>query len=285
MMVINTSNSHYFTTNDGVYLHYLEKGKGQPLVLLPSWNISCQIFKYQLESLSHQYRVLALDMRGHGLSEKVSHGYTTCRFAYDLHDFIEHLHLTKVILLGHTFGAGVICSYLELFNSSSIDKLILIDRTAVPIINSNWNQEDIKNYGPTADDKAIYKLCGLISQTENDYYMEVFFHTLVNNLTNNDKKQLILENSNTLPKKAAASLLHDTFYQDWRNVFPAIDRPTLVVGGQASLISASSQLWTSKQIPNAKLIIFEESEGGKHYPFIENPKKFNQIVDQFIRGA
>ncbi|WP_298775443.1 alpha/beta hydrolase [uncultured Shewanella sp.] len=283
-MAINASYSHYFTTNDGAKLHYLDKGKGPSLLMLPTWNISCQVFKYQLEALSNQYRILALDMRGHGLSEKVNYGYKVHRFAKDLHELIKHLQLRELNLLGHNFGATVICSYLELFGSSLISKLIFIDRAAVPMINPLWSQTEIQHYGPTSDPKSLEKLCHQITTNQGDHFMNIFFNTMVNPLAKNEHKQLVLKSSDTLPKKSAAALLHDAFYQDWRSLFPKITLPTLVIGGRASLISASSQIWTSEQIPNAKLIIFEEHEGGKHFPFIENPKKFNQVINNFIQS-
>lgn len=283
MMAINSPYSHFFTTNDGARLHYLDKGKGTPLLMLHTWNINCQIFQYQLDALSHKYRIITLDMRGHGLSDKVTYGYKVHRFAKDLHELIEHLQLRELNLLGHNFGATVICSYLELFSSSLISKLIFIDRAAVPMMNPHWSQTDIKRYGPTSDPKSLEKLCNQIAKNQGNHFMKIFFNTMVNRLAKEEHKQLVLKNSDTLPKKAAASLLYDAFYQDWRSLFPRITLPTLVIGGRASLISASSQIWTSKQIPNAKLIIFEEHEGGKHFPFVENPTKFNQVIDEFIQ--
>ncbi|WP_299006282.1 alpha/beta hydrolase [uncultured Shewanella sp.] len=282
-MGLNSPYSHYFSTNDGVKLHYLDKGKGPPLLLLPTWNISCRIFKYQLEALSDQYRILALDMRGHGLSEKVNYGYKVHRFAKDLQDFIKHLQLSELNLLGHNFGATVICSYLELFGFSSISKLIFIDRAAVPMMNPIWTQTEIQRYGPTSDPKSLENLCYEITTTQEDHFMKIFFNTMVTHLAKDKHKELILKNSDTIPKKGAASLLFDAFYQDWRTLFPRITKPTLIIGGRASLISASSQIWTSQQIPNAKLIIFEEDEGGKHFPFVENSKKFNRVIDKFIQ--
>lgn len=282
-MAINSPYSHYFTTNDGAQLHYLDKGKGQVLLMLPTWNINCQVFKYQFNALSSQYRVLTLDMRGHGLSKKITYGYKVHRFAKDLHELIEYLRLKNVILLGHNFGATVICCYLELFNPLPIAKLIFIDRGAIPMMNPLWNQTEIRHYGPTSDPNSIDKLCHQITTNQGDHFMKIFFNTMVNRLAKNEHKQLVLQSSDTMPKKAAATLLYDAFYQDWRSLFPTITLPTLVIGGRASLISASSQIWTSQQIPNAKLVIFEEHEGGKHFPFVENPKKFNQVVDDFIQ--
>ena len=78
----------WFTTNDGVKLHYLEAGSGKPLVMVPGWSQSAMEFKYQLTGLSDKYHVYALDMRGHGESAKPSHGYRIQRLSADVHDFL-----------------------------------------------------------------------------------------------------------------------------------------------------------------------------------------------------
>ncbi len=60
----------YFTANDGARIHYMEAGTGKPLVLIPGWSQTAAQFKHQLEGLSDRYHVIALDMRGHGESDK-----------------------------------------------------------------------------------------------------------------------------------------------------------------------------------------------------------------------
>jgi non-heme chloroperoxidase len=74
----------WFTTNDGVKLHYLEAGSGNPLVMIPGWSQSAMEFKYQLTGLSDKYHVYALDMRGHGESAKPNHGYRIQRLSADV---------------------------------------------------------------------------------------------------------------------------------------------------------------------------------------------------------
>jgi non-heme chloroperoxidase len=65
-------------------------------------------------------------------------------------------------------------------------------------------------------------------------------------------------------------------------VIPRIKIPTLVVGGKASLVPWTSQVWVSKQIKGSRLEVFEESEGGAHFMFMEAHDKFNRIVGEFI---
>ena len=74
------------TTSDGVNLHYLEAGSGKPILMIPGWSQTAEQFKYQLSGLSDRYRVIAIDMRGHGESDKPEFGYKISRLAKDTHD-------------------------------------------------------------------------------------------------------------------------------------------------------------------------------------------------------
>ena len=96
------------TTNDGVTLRYEEAGSGKPLVCIPGWSQTAAQFKHQLSGLSDRYRVMAVDMRGHGESDKPDNGYTIQRLAKDVQDLLIARNLTDVTLMGHSMGSSVI---------------------------------------------------------------------------------------------------------------------------------------------------------------------------------
>ena len=89
-----------FLTNDGVSIHYEVNGSGRPLVMLHGWDQSARAFCRNVPALSEKYQVVTVDFRGHGESEKPSHGYRISRLAMDVHQLLEHLDLKDVVLLG-----------------------------------------------------------------------------------------------------------------------------------------------------------------------------------------
>ena len=93
-----------FTTSDGVKLNYLEAGSGPVMVLIPGWSQTAIQFKHQLAGLSDKFRVIALDMRGHGDSDKPKHGYRIHRLSADVHEFLVGKNLKNVVLGGHSMG-------------------------------------------------------------------------------------------------------------------------------------------------------------------------------------
>lgn len=129
-------------TADGVRLSYLEAGSGKPLVMIPGWSQTAAMYKHQLEGLSQYYRVIALDMRGHGESAKPANGYRVARLAVDTHDALVALNLKDVVLAGHSMGSSFIYSYWEHFGNDRLSKLILIDQTPAPTAWPGWTHEE-----------------------------------------------------------------------------------------------------------------------------------------------
>ena len=150
-MTDSVANSKYFKTSDGVNLHYLEAGLGPPLVMIPGWSQSAEQFKYQIDALSDRYRCIAIDMRGHGDSEKVDFGYKIQRLAKDVREILSDLELNEVTLLGHSMGCSIIWCYWDLFGSNRLGKLILADQPPFVTSNPAWDEKESGAAGATMD--------------------------------------------------------------------------------------------------------------------------------------
>ena len=57
----------------GIALHYVEAGEGKPLIIIPSWSLTGGWYQHQLHGLSHNRRVISLDMRGHAFDARPNH--------------------------------------------------------------------------------------------------------------------------------------------------------------------------------------------------------------------
>src|SRR3981189_2810724 len=91
--------SKYFKTNDGVRLHYLEAGAGKALGLVHGLSQSAEQFRFQIEGLADRYRVIALDLRGHGDSDRPNFGLKIHRLAEDLREALVVANAEDVTLL------------------------------------------------------------------------------------------------------------------------------------------------------------------------------------------
>jgi len=272
----------FFTTNDGVKLHYLEAGSGKPLVMIPGWSQSAVQFKHQLSGLSDKYRVIALDMRGHGDSDKPNHGYRIQRLSKDVHEFLTVNNLTDVTLAGHSMGCSVIWGYWELFGPDRLAKLILIDQMPMIAANPIWSDKEKEDAGAIFDKDSLYANENALADPDGVKTTEGFIGGMFTKQYPRDEVNWVIQRNLLFPREYAARLLFDHATNDWRDVIPRINLPTLVVGGKISLVGWKSQQWIGSQIPGARVEIFEEAEGGNHFMFMENPEKFNRIVKEFM---
>jgi non-heme chloroperoxidase len=270
------------TTSDGVKLHYLEAGSGKPILMIPGWSQTAEQFKHQLTGLSDRYRVIAIDLRGHGESEKPEFGYKISRLAKDVHDVIYALDLNEVNILGHSMGSSVIWNYYDLFGPERLSKLLLIDQMPMITGNPAWSEEERINSGAIFTPQSLYETINALAGPDGVETTRGFIGAMVTKAIPEQDKAWIIERNLTMPREHAATLLYNHSTQDWRDLIPRIELPALVVGGRVSVVPWRSQTWIAEQIPGARLEIFEEEDGGNHFMFIEGHEKFNAIVADVV---
>ena len=97
----------YFSTN-GIKLHFRDwGGTGCPVVLLHGLASSCHIWDLVAPQLAEDFSVIAVDQRGHGLSDKPEWGYDFASVSRDLLGVIETRNLERPVIVGHSWGADV----------------------------------------------------------------------------------------------------------------------------------------------------------------------------------
>lgn len=276
----------HFTLSDGTKLAYLDSGRGEPVLLLAGWSQSVAQYKHQFEAFSENHRLIAMDWRGHGQSDKPAGGYRVVRFAQDLRDFVKGLGLADLTVVAHSVGASVVWAYLDAYGSGGIKRLVFIDKGAAETAKPDWD-------ATTADIRgsSILELSGLsqfyhnvLCSTTVPQTVELLRRLFSQDFSEEELAWVAAENL-LMPRPHAAALLWDIALDDWSDLFPCIQLPTLVVGAEASLYSAASQRWIAAQCPNGRAEIFEADDGGSHFMFMENPERFNRAVLDFIAGT
>ena len=98
-------------TPDGGSIHAVEKGVGRPLVLLHGVTLRADVWAPQFHQLTDRYRVIAVDLRGHGHSKAGSEGYGIPQLATDLATLLRTLDLTGAIVVGHSMGGMTLMQF------------------------------------------------------------------------------------------------------------------------------------------------------------------------------
>jgi pimeloyl-ACP methyl ester carboxylesterase len=118
--------TNQYETVNGVKLHYVEGGSGTPLICLPGWPQTWYSYHPIAKQLAEKFRVIIVDIRGMGSSEKPTSGYDKKTMATDILALIQLLGLSKVHIMGHDIGGMVAMSFA--FNyADHTDKLIILD--------------------------------------------------------------------------------------------------------------------------------------------------------------
>ena len=105
-----------FFDSNGVRIHYVDQGSGPPVVLLHGFSGNLDASWVEtgvLPKLATDYRVIALDYRGHGQSDKPhdpkSYGI---QLSQDVVQLLDHLHIARAHIVGHSMGAGITAQLL-----------------------------------------------------------------------------------------------------------------------------------------------------------------------------
>jgi len=264
-----------------VVLRYLTAGSGPPLVMLPGWSQTAELFRPQVETLSATHEVLALDHRGHGRSDTPAAGYHIHRLAADVHEVLTTLDLREVRLLGHSMGCAVIWSYLELFGDDRIAAVVLVDQMPCALRNPLWADADAEQAGATIDVDGLWAFTNGLRGDGEDPRIGFLSGTTSDGLDADVLDRLVAENL-LFDRTLAAGLLFDTATHDWRAALGGIDVPTLVVAGDSPNVPIASQRAMAEAIPGARFEHVGGVSGGTHFPFVESPAAFGAAVADFL---
>ena len=270
------------TMNDGAVLSLIDVGEGQPLLILPSWTNSAAQYHHQITGFAADHRVIAVDVRGGGMSAKVDYGLRISRFSADLREILDQLELDRVILMGHSMGCSIIWSYLDLFGPGAVDALVLVDQAPTQLIQPHWSKAEALSYGATQTADDVFAFAARFAAPNGVEWTWERYKPLFTRTFPADEFYWAVRESLKMPRKLAATLFLDHAMRDWRDVIARIRLPTLVVGAEMSVFPVVSQEWIAGQIPGARLEIFAEADGGSHFMCFENPARFNAVVRDFL---
>ncbi len=124
---------HELELRDGGTAHLVEMGDGPAIFLLHGANLSAEVWSYQLRDLYPDHRVIAMDLRGHGLSRPGKDDVTISAMAMDVAEVLAALGIERAVLVGHSMG-GMVCLRLArlepgVFNTA-VGALALVSTSA-----------------------------------------------------------------------------------------------------------------------------------------------------------
>ena len=266
--VSNPVQEGFFTTSDHVRLRYLEAGKGQALVFIPGWLLPAEIWKPQLQGLSQDYHVVALDPRSQGGSEITPRGDEPLRQARDIQELLDHLHLSSVVLVGWSHGAFHVLAYMGEFGTDRLYAVVLVDSALAAASSAPSGSvqrvrflENFKKDRPMATRDFVWSL--FKKPLPPDFFRE------------------LTESASRTPTDIALALMNNAFPgESWQPSLRIMCQVPLLYVVTPKYLSQSQYL--TQVDPLARVEIFENSG---HALFVDEPERFNVLIRDFLRHA
>lgn len=263
-----------------VSLYYEDYGEGKPVILIHGWPLSSAMWEQQRWAIVEAgYRCIAYDRRGFGLSDRPWDGYDYDTMSQDLKDFIDHLDLNDVTLVGFSMGGGELARYVGKFGTNKLSKLIFLSSIAPYMMKTDDNPNGV----PEEDLDSIKE--GL--ETDRVKFIEDFGTGFFNYEDNKDtvSEQLLHYNwgiASGASPKGTIDCVNAFGKTDLREDVKKIDIPTLFIHGDADNIVPITP--SAKQghelVKNSKLEIIENAP---HGCFVTHKKEVNKLILDFLK--
>jgi pimeloyl-ACP methyl ester carboxylesterase len=247
----------------GANLHYLEAGSGKPIICFHSTPASAEFYRPQLEYFASAHRVIAVDLRGHGESDKPRGAYRVSEFLEDYVELFRKLKLKDFVLVGCSVG-GIVAQLYALEHGENLRGLVLIGSPC------SRRGRDVAGFHKAVRERGWESVVrGLVDkQLHPDTAPEI-------------KRWAVQEYLKTplhVREAEEEALLAEVHHTERLH---EIAVPTLLVAGEAEEREIYEQMeLMSRRIPDAEWHVIK---GAAHVPNFERPAEFNPIMQRFLR--
>jgi microsomal epoxide hydrolase len=266
MAAAPTVKSGFVTTSDGVRLHYLEVGRGPAILFVPGWTMPAEIWEPQIRHFAARFRVVAMDPRSQGASDKPAEGHYPERRAQDIKEVVDGLKLTPVALVGWSLGVPELLTYVEQYGTATLRALVLVDGSIAE--------------ASKPEQAAQERLWLKALQVNRRDFTTKFVRSMYRKPQPEAYYERITDASLRTPTNSAVALIANAMWRgEWRTVLPKIDRPVLYLGTprmkpQTEMLKAG--------LPTARIEVFPDCG---HALFVDDAPRFNRVVEEFVSGA
>lgn len=269
--------SHTITGGGGVRLHVAETGnpRGRPIVFLHGFSQCWLQWRRQMDSsLAEEHRLVAPDLRGHGLSDKPRDGYDDSkRWADDVNAVIRTLGLDRPVLCGWSYGPLVFLDYVRHYGEEAIGGLHFVGAI------SKLGSEDavalltpeilglVPQFFATETEQSVSGLLGLLRLCfAREPTPEEMYSMLGYNLS--------------VPPYVRQALFSRSFHND--DLLPKLKKPVLITHGTRDAIVRRAAVDQHKAaMPHAEVHLMEAGHG----PFWDDAPAFNARLHAFCNSV
>lgn len=255
---------------NGIEINYRESGEGFPLLLIHGFTGNLRNWALQVPALTRGFRMVSIDQRGHGHSEKPTRpeDYSLELMAEDAYGLLQHLDIDECYLIGHSMG-GMVAQHLALAHPEPVRALVLVD-TAAEVTSTMRMQEGARLVEIAREEgmEAVFEEQLRINPMAD----QIRDHPQLLGLW---RQQFLLTSREAYIYCAQAIVSREPLLDKLH----AIEVPTLIICGENDepMLEASRRM--HERIAGSELAIIS---GAGHTPQIENAPDFNRVLSGFL---
>jgi len=251
-----------FATLDGARIHYVNYGKGDnAIVLIHGWTMSMDNWRDQIPDLAKRHRVIAIDLPGHGQSDKPTLTYSMEYFARAVAAVMQDAKVKRAVLVGHSMGTPIARQFYRKYPEKTL-AIVIVDGP-------------LRAFG----DKAM--MDGMIAGFRSAGYRDAvskMFATMYGPKLSADTQAQISALSATTPQHVLVSAMEGMADS---SIWGAdkINVPVLAIMNKNPFFGPDLETVFRGIAPNLE---FHMWEGGGHFVMMDRPKEFNELVLAFL---
>ncbi len=262
----------WFEDGAGGRLWYEDHGTGMPIVFIHGWCMSSAVWQLQCEGLSDSFRIITLDLRGHGHSPPHKDGFNLNGCAEDVVGLLKYLDLYDVIIAGWSLGATIAIVASQLCKEH-LSGLVLISGTprfvSSPDFPYGLSQAESEGMAKKVQRNIRRAIDGFVTRM------------LASGEVYSDGTRTLLSSIPVPSAEVALQALTSLVDADVRDQLTMIDCPTLILHGDNDVICRpEASTFMVRQIPKSRQVVFS---GCGHVPFLTQRSGFNMTLESFGR--
>jgi pimeloyl-ACP methyl ester carboxylesterase len=255
----------------GVSLHVQDVGSGRPVVLVAGFGLSHEVWDNEVRELAAGHRVLCVDLRGTGRSDKPVGDYSIARLAADLEVVLASLELHDVTLVGWSFG-GQIGFHLAATAPERLAQLVLVCSNGV-----RASRSDEFPFGAPAD--ALYTA---LVQGERENRFSSRYKTIASGFHGEPDPRVVeflVRVQLQMPSWAAVACYDSYLRTDLVSELAQVSLPVLQILGSEDVVTPlGGAAWLQERLADGRLVTLADCG---HYPMFEAPTEFVAALMEF----
>ena len=248
---------------------FSDTGKGRVVIFLHGFLGSHEIWKNTAAALSKSYRVIAIDLPGHGATPCYGYAHSMDLMAKCVKAVVDSLRLKKYVIVGHSMGGYVGLAFADLF-PDNLKGLCLFHSTAYPD-NEEKKKDRLRAINLVKANKTVYTKNSIrnLFATKNLKYLkeEISFATQIAKQTS---------------RQGIVGALHGMRDRPGRDlILGLVEYPIMMVIGEQDNVLPYEQLLEQSRFIKNSSVLYLEHDG--HFGFLESPKQSDKELRKFLR--